>query len=116
MIKEPIILTVCYDAQDRNKESYYLDGDDSRSCGILRFSHEYSVYLKKDLTFEYASSIDCGETSEYEFEEEFEASYPGVLKAIRDAAAAGTLRIRRYKWNKDLGRNEEHILPYPEEA
>jgi len=114
MIKEPITLDVCWDKH--NKESYYLDGDDSKACGILRFSHEYSLYLNKDLTFEYASGIDCGETSEYEFEEEFEAAHPGVLKAIRDAAAAGTLRIRRYEWNEAQRRNEEHIIPYPEEA
>lgn len=114
MMKEPITLDVCWNKQ--GKESYYLDGDDSKACGMLRFSHEYSVYLGKDLTFEYAACIDCGETSGYELEEDFEAAHPGVLKAIRDAAAAGTLRIRRYEWNEDLRKNEEFILPYPEEA
>lgn len=112
----PIILDVCWDADDPHQERYFAQGNANRRNGPLIFRHEYDVTLNKDLSFESASSIDCGEVCGYSNEGEFEANYPGVLKAIRDSAARGALLIRRYDWDDSLKRNIPKLVNYPEEA
>ena len=108
-----IRLEIGYD-QAQKPCCYLLDGERNRGIGILRFSHEYSVVLGRDLSFEGAHSIDCGETSRYDTEAEFEAAYPGVLAEVRKAADDGLLTVQRYRWN---GRkNEGYVTLYKKEA
>ena len=101
-----IVLDVANDRQ-----LYVLDGDASRRAGILIFGHEFSLYLDKDLSFDSADSIDCGECSSYATEEEFEASYPGVVARIRKARDQGVLRVYHYEW--DGKRNNRSVVPFP---
>lgn len=104
-----IILGKCWDEETR-EEMYYLQGNRDRCRGILIFGHEFDLTLRKDLSFESAWSIDCGECSSYRTEAEFEASYPGVMESVRSAAADGTLMVREYVW--DGTRNIPRDVPY----
>lgn len=108
-----IVLDVSYDPVTFEPSKYYLDGNRDRAMGILRFSHEYTVFLNRDLSFAHADSIDLGEAFDYGTEEEFEYSYPGVMAAIRAARDDGTLAVRRYRW--DGVRNNPYIISYEED-
>ena len=105
-----LILDIVYDANTGMESGYCLSGDRNRSMGILRFTHEFTVYLRKDLSFVEAESLDCGEASSYRRESEFEARYPGVMRSLREAEAKGELSVRRYHWNK--GRNEPFLVGF----
>lgn len=104
---EKIVLGMCWN--EKGEEHLYLDGDRSRSHGILRFGHEFSVTLTKALEFVGAYSIDCGEANRYRTEEEFEWAYPGVMGAIRQAHEEGRLYMEVGKWNE-----AEHHWDYEE--
>ena len=105
----PIVLDIAYKAN--GDEIYYIDKDVSRQMGILRFGHEFSLYLNPDLSFRSAESLDCGETSTYADEAEFESRFPGFLAQIRDARDEGVLRVYHYEW--DGKRNNWSIVPFP---
>ena len=105
-----MVIEITYDAKTGMESGYCLCGDMNRSMGILRFTHEFVVYLRKDLSFIEAESIDCGETFNYRSELEFESNYPGVMKALREAEAKGDLSVRRYHWSK--GRNEPFLVGF----
>lgn len=92
-----------------------LVGDASRSRGMLRFSHEFTVALgTKDLHFMHAESIDCGETSEYYWEPDFSRNFPGVMASLREANEQNRLYVRVYAWNEAKGVNEPTLAPYAE--
>ena len=105
----PIVLDVAY--KTNGDEIYYINQDVSRQMGILRFGHEFSLYLNPDLSFRSAQSLDCGETSTYADEAEFESRFPGFIARIRDARDEGVLRVYHYEW--DGKRNNRSIVPFP---
>ena len=107
-----MILDICYN-QNGEPRGYYLEGNRDRAMGILRFSHEFDVYFDLELRYSNAYSIDCGETNRYRTEEEFEANFPGVLAAVREARKTGQLKVRHYRW--DGNRNVPYLLPYGKE-
>lgn len=104
----PIILDVAY---RQDEELYSYDSDMNRRMGILICRHEFSLFLNKDLSFDSADSIDCGESNTYKTEAEFEASYPDVIAKVREARDEGVLRIYHYDW--DGKRNNRSIVPFP---
>ena len=68
--------------------NYYIFYDSSTSNGILRFTHELSVWVRKDddIHFIQAYEIGCGEDWTYNKEEleMFNFDHPGVLDDIKE--------------------------------
>lgn len=70
---EPII-------QNLGDGKYYLEFDNSTSNGLLRFTHELSLWIN-DGKFSYAYEIGCGEDWDYLEDEidDFNKDHPGII-------------------------------------
>ena len=111
---DEIILDQAHDGKT-GKPILILDGDRTRTCGILHCSHEFSVAVEPHiLDFLWADSIDVGETNSYKTEEDFESRYPGVMAAIRQAREWGRLYVYKYTWDKAKRTNFREPIPYDE--
>lgn len=89
-------------------------GEVVRGGGVLRSSHDYSIYLSHDgLTYLGGDAIMYGEWVTLKTEEEFRATLPEAAKALDGirAGAGENAVVEIYTWNEAEHKHESTLVP-----